>query len=135
MYDCLSNTHTHTHTHTQGFQAQLSSLERQRKELQEALQSRSPEALAFQRQRQQYRDKIMGLAACLAGLRTNLNITSKSLTSQEEAFSERNKKVEVSRLWRIVDHNVPVPGMRHKVSRGEGWGGGGGGGGGNVPPK
>ena len=100
----LTNTHTHTHiytlshTHTQGYQTQLSSLQRQRRELQQALQSAHPGAAAYQRQRQQFKDSIIGLAASLAGLRSNMTHGAQAGTKAREAIQANTKTLEVHNL-------------------------------------
>ena len=93
-----SHTHTHTHTFTynmQGYQTQLSSLQRQRRELQQALQSAHPGAAAYQRQRQQFKDSIIGLAASLAGLRSNMTYGAQAGTKAREAIHTNTKALEV----------------------------------------
>ena len=91
-------TYTHFHTHTQGYQTQLSSLQRQRRELQQALQSAHPGAAAYQRQRQQFKDSIIGLAASLAGLRSNMTHGAQAGTKAREAIQANTKTLEVHNL-------------------------------------
>jgi chromosome segregation ATPase len=79
----------------QGYQTQLSSLQRQRRELQQALQSAHPGAAAYQRQRQQFKDSIIGLAASLAGLRSNMTYGAQAGTKAREAIHTNTKTLEV----------------------------------------
>lgn len=72
---------TKLQTELNTYHSQLSILQRQRRELREAVQARSPEMSLYQQQRQELKDKIIGLAASLAGLRSN--ITHNTKTGQE----------------------------------------------------
>ena len=92
--------HIHTHSHMQGYQTQLSSLQRQRRELQQALQSAHPGAAAYQRQRQQFKDSIIGLAASLAGLRSNMTYGAQAGTKAREAIHTNTKALEVRVSYR-----------------------------------
>lgn len=70
-------------------------MQRQRRELRETLQSRSPEMSLYQQQRQQLKDKIIGLAASLAGLRTNISYNSTTKDSLMEAFQTNSQLLNV----------------------------------------
>ena len=50
----------------------------------------------YQQQRQQLKDKIIGLAASLAGLRSNLTHNSKSIEEVREVFKTNSQLLEVS---------------------------------------
>ena len=95
LTQCWYTLHTHTHT-PQGFQLQLSSLEQNRRELQETLQVNHPETASYQRQRQQMRDGIVGLAASLAGLRSSLNSNAENHSRQQAQLTKQSKTLEVS---------------------------------------
>ena len=82
--------------HPQGYHTQLASLQRQRRELRESLQGQSPEMSLYQEQRQVLKDKIIGLAASLAGLRSNISYNTKSIQELTETFKTNSQLLTVS---------------------------------------
>ena len=52
----------------------------------------------YQQQRQELKDKIIGLAASLAGLRSNLSHNSKTAAELTDTFKSNSQLFEVS-VW------------------------------------